>query len=157
MPPRTVDGRYRLVAMTVADLDRVMTLELASFTHPWTRDAFLGTIRAPFGHAWCLLEADHPESLGGYLVLWEEGPEAHLVHICIDPLRRRQGSGELLVRAAIRWARSESMAQLKLEVRESNLAALSLYKKCGFRTVSRSLGYYPDTGEDALLMAYELR
>jgi ribosomal-protein-alanine N-acetyltransferase len=39
-----------------------------------------------------------------------------------------------------------------LEVRESNLAARSLYGKFGFREVSRRPGYYQDTGEAAVVM-----
>ena len=38
-----------------------------------------------------------------------------------------------------------------LEVRKSNVAAISLYKKCGFEIIVDKKAYYPD-GEDALYM-----
>ncbi|MFW5733820.1 MAG: ribosomal-protein-alanine N-acetyltransferase, partial [Oceanidesulfovibrio sp.] len=39
-----------------------------------------------------------------------------------------------------------------LEVRENNVAAQTLYARAGFESVGVRPGYYPDTGEDALLM-----
>ena len=39
-----------------------------------------------------------------------------------------------------------------LEVRVSNVDAISLYQSRGFREVGRRPGYYHDTGEDALVM-----
>jgi ribosomal protein S18 acetylase RimI-like enzyme len=39
-----------------------------------------------------------------------------------------------------------------LEVRESNSAALNLYRNMGFQEVSRRPNYYQDTGETAVVM-----
>jgi ribosomal-protein-alanine N-acetyltransferase len=44
-----------------------------------------------------------------------------------------------------------------LEVRPSNLAARSLYKKAGFREVGRRVRYYTDTSEDAIIMSMALK
>jgi ribosomal-protein-alanine N-acetyltransferase len=43
-----------------------------------------------------------------------------------------------------------------LEVRPSNLPAISLYRKTGFREVGRRPGYYDDTREDAIIMSLRL-
>jgi ribosomal-protein-alanine N-acetyltransferase len=39
-----------------------------------------------------------------------------------------------------------------LEVRPTNVAAIRLYKQHGFRAYGHRRGYYPDNGEDALVM-----
>ena len=42
-----------------------------------------------------------------------------------------------------------------LEVRRGNVEAAALYESCGFETIGVRRGYYPDTGEDALVMLRE--
>ena len=43
-----------------------------------------------------------------------------------------------------------------LEVRESNIRARTLYETFGFRQIARRKGYYPRSGEDAIVMLLEL-
>ncbi len=49
-------------------------------------------------------------------------------------------------------AEEKKLSFLTLEVRESNLAAQSLYKKHGYTEVGRRRGYYSLPKEDAVLM-----
>lgn len=42
-----------------------------------------------------------------------------------------------------------------LEVRESNIAAISLYEKNGFKSIGTRKGYYQDNNENALIMFTE--
>jgi ribosomal protein S18 acetylase RimI-like enzyme len=44
-----------------------------------------------------------------------------------------------------------------LEVGAQNKIALRLYYNFGFQVVGRRIGYYPGTGEDALLLEADLR
>jgi ribosomal protein S18 acetylase RimI-like enzyme len=43
-------------------------------------------------------------------------------------------------------------APVTLEVRPSNRSAIALYEEIGFRSYGARKGYYPDNGEDALIM-----
>jgi len=45
-------------------------------------------------------------------------------------------------------------AAVTLEVRLSNAAAQGLYRSRGFREVGRRPEYYPDNGEDAVIMTW---
>jgi ribosomal-protein-alanine N-acetyltransferase len=47
---------------------------------------------------------------------------------------------------------SRTCSVINLEVRHSNVPAISLYLKSGFRQVGERKGYYRDNGEDAVLM-----
>jgi ribosomal-protein-alanine N-acetyltransferase len=69
---------------------------------------------------------------------------------------RRQGIASALLREMLRWAESQGVRQLALEVRAGNAAALALYQRFGFRMEARRPGYYRDPEEDALLLAMEV-
>lgn len=74
--------------------------------------------------------------------------EFWIATIAVDPRYQRQGIGRKLLRACEEQAK---LRQLKLTVRISNQAAISLYEKEGYRTVDIWKGYYVD-GEDGLVM-----
>ena len=44
---------------------------------------------------------------------------------------------------------------ITLEVRESNVAAISLYEKLGFTSIGQRKNYYQDNGENAIIMFTE--
>jgi ribosomal-protein-alanine N-acetyltransferase len=46
----------------------------------------------------------------------------------------------------------DDSAQYTLEVRQSNLGAIGLYRRFGFRAAGLRRRYYQDNGEDALIM-----
>lgn len=64
---------------------------------------------------------------------------------------RSQGIGTKLMSYLVSIAIEMKMVNITLEVRRSNLVAINLYKKFGFREVALRKGYYEDF-EDAILM-----
>ena len=74
-----------------------------------------------------------------------------ILNIAVHASYRRQGVAELLLHHALEVGQQRGAQSANLEVRRSNLPALQLYKKFGFREVAVRRGYYAD-GEDALLM-----
>ena len=84
--------------------------------------------------------------------LWAILEEAHIIMLAIHPSFQRQGLGQALLWALLKSACDRQLERSTLEVRESNLAAVYLYKKFGFKEAGRRKRYYEDTGEDALVM-----
>lgn len=84
--------------------------------------------------------------------LWAILEEAHIIMLAIHPSFQRQGLGQALLWALLKSACDRQLERSTLEVRDSNLAAVSLYKKFGFKEAGRRKRYYEDTGEDALVM-----
>lgn len=81
--------------------------------------------------------------------------KGHVVSIAVLPEGRRKGVAQALMTAAMEGMRYYKAKQCYLEVRVTNVAGISLYKKLGFE-VSRILeGYYSD-GENAYLMTKKL-
>jgi len=81
--------------------------------------------------------------------------KGHVVSIAVLPEGRRKGVAQALMTAAMEGMRYYKAKQCYLEVRVTNTAGISLYKKLGFE-VSRIIeGYYSD-GENAYLMTKKL-
>jgi ribosomal-protein-alanine N-acetyltransferase len=73
------------------------------------------------------------------------------MNVAVDPARRRQGIASALLSELYVRAGDES-TQFTLEVRRSNVAAIELYQRDGFRIAGVRRRYYQDNGEDALIM-----
>lgn len=93
-----------------------------------------------------------PPTLIGIGCLWAILEEAHIIMLAIHPQFQGQGLGQALLLALLKSACDRQLERATLEVRESNLAAVYLYKKFGFKEAGRRKRYYEDTGEDALVM-----
>ncbi|MGL5065366.1 MAG: ribosomal protein S18-alanine N-acetyltransferase [Microcoleus sp.] len=94
----------------------------------------------------------NPRVLIGLGCLWAILEEAHIIMMAIHPQFQGRGFGQALLWALLKSARDRQLERATLEVRDSNLAAVSLYKKFGFKEAGRRKGYYEETGEDALVM-----
>ena len=75
--------------------------------------------------------------------------------IAVSPEYRRCGIGGQLLKAVEGEARARGAIRAFLEVRVSNLPAMALYEKCGYKAIRRRVKYYPD-GEDAFVMTKRL-
>jgi ribosomal-protein-alanine N-acetyltransferase len=94
--------------------------------------------------------------LVGYLCLWEIGHEIHITNLAVHPSFRRRGLARALLARVLEEARRSAVELVYLEVRPTNVEALTLYESLGFRVIGRRKGYYFDTGEDALVMEARL-
>lgn len=143
-----------LAPMREADLDEVMAIESAIYSHPWTRGNFADSLRA--GYACMTWRLDG--ALVGYFVLMAAAGEAHLLNLSIGAPWQGGGQGRALLAEAAALGRRLGAANLFLEVRPSNLAAQALYRRFGFRRVAVRREYYPAHSgrEDALVLSLEL-
>jgi ribosomal-protein-alanine N-acetyltransferase len=79
-------------------------------------------------------------------------PEAELELIAVDPAAQRRGLAHLLFAELAAELRAAQVNEMILEVRASNLPALTLYLSLGFVESGRRKDYYLNPVEDALLM-----
>ncbi|MBI4609849.1 MAG: ribosomal protein S18-alanine N-acetyltransferase [Candidatus Rokubacteria bacterium] len=140
--------------MTRADLDSVLAIERASFASPWSRGAFLYELEQNrVARCWV---ARAVREVVGYLCLWEVASEVHITNLAVHPAWRRRGVAQALLGAILEDARRRRLGVAVLEVRPTNHEARGLYERFGFHVIGRRKGYYPDTGEDALIMEADL-
>jgi ribosomal-protein-alanine N-acetyltransferase len=76
----------------------------------------------------------------------------HVMNVAVAPGRRREGIASALLRQLIDETRGDARRGYTLEVRVSNVGAISLYERFGFRPKGVRRGYYTDNREDALIM-----
>ncbi|MCS7140137.1 MAG: ribosomal protein S18-alanine N-acetyltransferase [Candidatus Nezhaarchaeota archaeon] len=81
--------------------------------------------------------------------------KGHIISLAVLPHARRKGIAKKLLREAIEAISSKEVEEVYLEVRVSNIPAVNLYKKLGFKIVKRVPGYYAD-GEDAYVMLLKI-
>jgi len=142
-----------IVRMEVTDLDDVIAIEQMVFSEPWTKEMFYSEFfdnRLSFSFV-----AKEGEEVLGYLFAWEVSGEFHLMNIAVDPQWQRQGIGEALMQKMCDVGKERAIGQILLEVRVSNLSAISLYKKLKFSKVGRRKNYYHSPKEDGLILRYD--
>ena len=177
-PPREA----RLEPITIDRIPAVCAIENTAFTHPWTKANFIDSLAAGY-HCQCLvvpaLDGERmPSAPGGMRGLWSRAAartsgeimigyfvamkgvdEVHLLNLTVAPDFQGQGWAPLRLEALAGWSRGQNAQWLWLEVRASNLRALAVYERNGFRRVGMRKGYYPALGnarEDAVVMSLRL-
>ena len=135
------------------DLPQVIAIERRVFPTPWSLAMFVLELSKQSGI--CLAATDRRSAGGqrliGYLVCSRYDTVWHVMNVAVDVDRQRMGLasallGELYARV------DEDDARFTLEVRRSNLLAIRLYEREGFRATGIRRRYYQDNGEDALVM-----
>lgn len=152
-------------------LPAVLELDAQCFGQLWTREGYQRELDSPNSTLLALTcsasltataDTDHSVTetegqrhsvrLLGLGCLWSILEEAHITMLAVHPSYRRQGFGQVLLQALLTVAQQQGLERATLEVRASNQSALSLYQKFGFQEVGRRRRYYPDTGEDGLIL-----
>lgn len=127
----------------------IQKLEEVCFESFWTVDDFKGQLEHnPFGVFFCIYQ---DSNLVGYCFSWEIFESCQIVRIAVHPQYRNQGIASLLLEKVEEHARGSECETFSLEVRESNQAAIGLYKKHGLTVMNIKEKYYPNH-ENALFM-----
>ncbi|MFC6731529.1 MULTISPECIES: ribosomal protein S18-alanine N-acetyltransferase [unclassified Haladaptatus] len=141
-------GPVEIREATLADLLAVFRIERQSFPQPWPYAAFEFFVDEPG-----FLVAEAGEVVGYVVadIVPNHGrPIGHIKDFAVAPDHRGQGIGARLLERALVVLATNAVETVKLEVRESNEAAQSLYRRYGFMPHHRIPRYYED-GEDALV------
>ena len=88
----------------------------------------------------------------GFISVWCVCGEAEINNIGVVEKFRRMGIAKALFDSAYNAAKAEKWY---LEVRESNLGAISFYEKLGFERVGMRKNFYTAPTENAVLMALQ--
>ena len=142
--------RVELRRLEMRDLNAIERIERASYPTPWSRSMFAGELAKPSSLS--LGAVDEEGTLVGYLILSRYVDAWHVMNVAVAPERRREGIASALLRQLLEETRGDARRGYTLEVRVSNVGAISLYERFGFRPKGVRRGYYTDNREDALIM-----
>ena len=134
--------------MDKAHISEVMEIDKRCFPDPWSEKSFIDEME----NENTVYLVAYDDIVLGYAGMWCVFENADITNIAVSPDARRKGIGASLVAELIRYAEEKNADNIRLEVRNGNAAAISLYKKCGFTQVGLRKKYYSDNGEDALIM-----
>ena len=138
--------------MRVEDLDRVYEIETASFKNcPWPKLAYKREITENRLSDYCVCLYDG--RIVAFAGMWSIYEESELTKIATDTSMRRMGIGKRLLLHMMQRARERGSSRMSLEVRVHNEPAKELYRSLGFVEIGIRKTYYPDTREDAIIMA----
>ena len=154
---------YTLRKFVPGDLQNVMQVNRVCLPENYT-DFFFIDLHQRFPETFIVAE-ENGKLLGYIMCRIEVGlsniglgglvRKGHVVSIAVMPGSRRKGVAQAVINRALEGMRYYKAKQAFLEVRVTNDAAISLYKKLGFEVTRTINGYYSD-GEDAYVMTKRL-
>ena len=129
-------------------LTAIAALEKEVFVHPWS-EKNLELLCTDTAIGFVVTDGGRAAAYGGMTYAAGEGV---ITNIATSPDYRRQGLAEKVMSALVQQARALALSEIWLEVRESNLPAISLYEKFGFAARGKRPRFYTSPVETAIVM-----
>ena len=140
--------------LTADALEGVAELEKLCFSQPWSKTSLELLTKDGIGVGMVCRKDGIVCAYGGMLCAVDEG---QITNIATHPDYRKQGYGRAVVEALIKYAKNNGLDSISLEVRESNAAAISLYRNLGFKIEGKRKDCYTKPVEAALVMILQVK
>lgn len=137
----------------IEDGEAVYEVEKDCFSVPWSMESILSDLEDEERALYLVVEKD--DEVIGYGGAWLVADEGQITNIAIKRAYRRQGFGAMMTRKLVKEIFKAGMNEIFLEVRTSNMPALSLYRRLGFTVKGVRKAYYIDPVEDAYIMSLQ--
>jgi len=137
---------YRLFEQ-LSELDR-----MCIGSEGWSAESFRSESAKENGYVLCYMCG---ERVAGLLAGFSAVGEGNITTVAVHPDYRRMGLAESLMKNFIGLL-PEDTENVFLEVRESNVPAISLYRKIGFEKVGIRKNFYDNPTENAIIMKKEV-
>lgn len=145
----SMDNEITIQKAEKADFDKVVLLEQSCLKETMGQDFYEDTLKTT---TMVLLLAKQNQELVGLLSFYVVEQELEIINFCVKEENRRKHIGQQLFEQALEWYHPK---KISLEVRESNVPAISLYTKMGLEKLSVRKKYYQD-GENAIRMGKDI-
>ena len=143
--------------MKLIDLAAVINIETDVHKQPWSKKKFEDSLLNGY---FCRVVESKSRVHGYIIVSHFSDYEAEVLNIAVEKSLQKRGIGTSLMDYALIRLAAIGKSEIFLEVRETNLNAISAYSKLGFVEVGRRSNYYGVGGqkkEDAIIMNRKLQ
>ena len=144
-------NEIKILPLEVKNVDDVISIQNNLNIHILSKENILNDLNN--SNFKCLM-AIYKEEIIGY-ISFSHIFDIEIESIIVKSSYQRQVIGTLLLKYVFNFSKENKINNVFLEVRKSNLAAISLYKKMGFKIISIRKKYYENT-EDALILKRQL-
>lgn len=138
----------RIIPLEHRHINDIARLEKVCFSTPWTTDSIVDA----FAHGTNFFVAENNSTVLGYAGLSAILDEGYVTNIAVFPEFRNRGVATALINKLFSFAKENRLSFISLEVRPSNLEAVTLYEKLGFKQEGRRKNFYENPKEDALIL-----
>lgn len=135
--------------MTSGHLDDVYIIETECFSHPWSRQSLEEELD---NETSLFLVAKEENEVIGYIGMSIVIDEGYIFNVAVRESYRNKGVATALINELVIYGKKNNFSFITLEVRKSNLPAISLYSKFGFLKAGERKDYYSNPKENAILM-----
>lgn len=133
---------------TKEDAAAIADIEKACFSVPWSEEAIKETLCENNSLFYCALRG---EKLFGYIGSYSVLDEVYITNIAVLKEYRKNGAARALLKRLSEDSKKSKKAFVTLEVRKSNLPAVSLYESEGFVLSGERKDFYEKPREDGLI------
>lgn len=138
----------QIIPMTAAHVASLAQLEQTCFSTPWSANGLAEELSNP--HAVFRVATEGDEVLG-YVGMHHLLDEGFITNVAVFPAARRRGVARALLADLAQYAAAHNLYRITLEVRVSNVAAITLYEGAGYVRDGVRPAFYRDPTEDAAI------
>ncbi len=148
---RAIDELFdktELFTATLDDAADIAEIEKICFSSPWSETA----IKDAMNNSTCFFKAVKGQKTVGYVSLYTVFDEGYVNNIAVLPEYRRQGIASMLLEKLNEFTKEKKLSFISLEVRASNIGAINLYEKFGYKKEGERKNFYTNPQENAIIM-----
>ncbi len=147
-----------LIIMKIVPFDEesikgIAEIEKECFSAPWSEESIKEELENENAH---FIVAKAGDTVMGYMGVHEIAGEGYIANIAVRQKYRRRNIAWALMDEAEKGANGRGCDFISLEVRESNVPAIALYKKRGYTVRGVRKNFYSNPTEDGVIMTLDL-
>ncbi len=144
----------KIEKMTAFHITEIAELEKECFSSPWSEEGLKSELTNEFAR---FFVAVSDGKIAGYIGSHNVLGEVYVTNVAVFEKFRRKGIAQKLIEALLETSKNENAELVTLEVRKSNISAISLYEKMNFISVGERKDFYEKPKENAILMTYYIK
>lgn len=138
--------------MTISDFEVISPILNSDFDDFWSTEVLKSELNNENSF---YIVAKYNDEIIGFSGIWKSIDDIHITNIVVKKDFRKNGIGTLLLQKLISLTNQFHYKELTLEVNSSNIPAIKLYSKFGFKKLGIRKKYYNNT-DDAIIMTLYL-